>query len=68
MYSKYAELRDKRGITDYKVSQETGVSTATLSSWKSGAYTPKADKLMKIAEFFGIGVEELLKDEGKVTA
>lgn len=61
MYSKYAELRDRKGVTDYKVAQETGVSTATLTSWKQGVYTPKVDKLMKIANYFGIGIEELIK-------
>ena len=61
MYSKYAELRDRKGVTDYKVAQETGVSTATLTSWKQGVYTPKVDKLLKIADYFGIGIEELIK-------
>ena len=59
-YEKYAKLRDEKGITDYKVSQETGISTATLTSWKQGVYVPKVDKLLKIADFFGISIEELL--------
>lgn len=60
MYAKYAALRDKKGVTDYKVSRDTGISTATLSSWKSGQYTPKIDKLLKLAEYFGVTIEELL--------
>ena len=56
MYKKYAELRDKKGVTDYRVSSETGVSTATLSSWKNGVYTPKADKLLLLANYFGVPV------------
>ena len=61
MYSKYAELRDKAGITDYEVAKKTGVSTSTLSNWKAGRYTPKADKIQKIATYFGVGIETLLK-------
>lgn len=60
MYGNYQRLRDARGLTDYKVAQETGVSTATLSSWKNGKYTPKIDKLLKIANFFGVSVEEII--------
>ncbi len=60
-YEKYAKLRDEKGITDYRVSQETGISTATLTSWKQGLYVPKVDKLLKIANFFGISIEELLQ-------
>lgn len=60
MYQKYAELRDKAGVTDYEVAKNTGVSTATLTNWKYGRYTPKADKLKKIADYFGVSVEELL--------
>lgn len=64
MYEKYAELRDNAGVTDYEVAKNTGVSTATLSNWKAGRYTPKVDKLQKIASYFGVGVEEFLIKEG----
>ena len=60
MYERYAELRDKKGVTDYKVAQECGIGRATLSEWKSGNYTPKIDKLRKIAEYFGVSVDYLM--------
>lgn len=63
MYKEYARLRDERGITDYKVAKDTGISTATLSNWKNGAYRPKVDKLIILAEYFGIQVEDLIKSE-----
>ena len=62
MYAKYAELRDKKGVTDYKVSQETDISTATLSCWKTGQYSPKLDKLKKLADYFGVSIEYFLED------
>lgn len=62
MYERYASLRDEYNITDYKVSKDTGVSTATLSSWKSGAYTPKIDKLKTLADYFGVPIEYFLED------
>lgn len=63
MYDAYVRLRDERGVTDYKVSQETGVSTATLSEWKKGTYTPKIDKIQRIAAYFGVPIDIFLKQE-----
>lgn len=60
MYTKYATLRDKKGVTDYEVAKNTGVSTASLSNWKAGRYSPKTDKLKKIADYFGVTIEDLL--------
>ena len=62
MYQKYVALREKAGVTDYEVAKNTGVSTATLSNWKAGKYTPKINKLQKIANYFGVPVTELLED------
>lgn len=47
-------------MTAYKVAKDTGVSTSTLSDWKTGRSTPKVDKLKKIAEYFGVSVTYFL--------
>lgn len=65
LYQKYAELRDKANVTDYEIAKNTGVSTATLTNWKYGRYIPKVDKLMKIANYFDVPLEELIKEEVK---
>ena len=62
MYEKYAVLRDAKGVTDYRVSEETGIAKSTFSDWKSGRSKPKADKLQKIAVYFGVSIEHLLED------
>ena len=63
MYKKYAELRDKRNITDYRVAADTGISTATLSNWKNGNYAPKFDKLLILAKYFDVPVEYFAEEE-----
>lgn len=60
MYEKYARLRDSKGVTDYAVSLATGVPASTLSDWKAGRYTPKVDKIKKLADYFEVTLEELL--------
>ncbi|WP_167957927.1 helix-turn-helix domain-containing protein [Anaerosporobacter faecicola] len=62
MYKKFEELLLKKGVTAYKVSKSTGIATATLTAWKQGKYTPKADKLQKIAEYFGVAIEYFLTE------
>lgn len=63
MYKDYAELRDERCMTDYQVAKETGINKATLSAWKAGEYTPKVDKLLKIAKLFHVPLEALLEGQ-----
>lgn len=58
-YEIFEMLCDKKGVKPFHVSKETGVSTATLSSWKMGRYVPKPEKLQKIADYFGVSVEYL---------
>lgn len=62
MYEKYVTLRDKRGVTDYEVAKTTGIYQSTFSDWKSGRSAPKADKLLKIAQFFDVPLEYFLVD------
>lgn len=62
-YDTFEKLCTSHGVKPAHVASATGVKTATLSSWKNGTYTPKADKLMTIAEYFGVTVDYLLKGE-----
>ena len=62
MYKKFAELLEKNNKTAYQVAKDTGISTATLSSWKNGVYVPKTDKLKILADYFGVSIEYLLDD------
>lgn len=56
-YARYAELRDKYRLRDAEVARESGVPKALISEWKRGLYTPKIDKLIKIANVFGTSAE-----------
>ncbi len=63
MYDIFERLLNERGVTAYRVAKETGVTTATLTNWKKGNYTPKQDKLQKIADYFGVTIEYLMTGE-----
>lgn len=63
MYTRYVELRDAKGVTDYAVATATNIPRSTFTEWKSGRSKPKLEKLMKIASYFGVSVEELIRSE-----
>ena len=60
-YEKYVEARGDK-YTDYKVAKSTGLSPVVFSEWKRGKCEPKIDKRIKIAEFLGVPVEQLVGD------
>lgn len=59
MYEIFEKLLEENKVSAYRVSKETGVSTATITSWKQGKYTPKPEKLQKIADYFDVTLEYL---------
>lgn len=69
MYEIFAKLLKAKGCTAYQVSKATGIAQSTLSDWKSGKSVPKADKIQKIADFFGVSAEYIMTgnegDSGK---
>lgn len=65
MYDIFEKLCAEKGVTPYRVCKETGLTTSTISNWKAGRYTPKTDKLQKIADFFGVSIEFLMGTEEK---
>ena len=60
MYERLQKLLDEKGIKVSVVSRETGIPYSTFSDWKAGRYTPKADKMKKIAEYFGVPADYFL--------
>lgn len=61
MYEKYVELRNKKGVTDYRVAIDTMIPKSTFSEWKKGRSKPKVDKLKILADYFGVPIEYFLE-------
>ena len=58
-YEIFQRLCDENSVKPADVARATGISTATISSWKAGKYTPKEDKRRMIADFFNVPLEYL---------
>lgn len=62
-YDTFLSLCSEKGMKPGRVADEIGINRATVTSWKKRGYTPRAEVLHKIADYFGVTVDYLL---GKV--
>lgn len=65
-YENFKHLCEVNNVRPADITKATGITSATFSSWKNGVYTPKQEKLVQIAEFFGVPLTELTGDEDVV--
>ena len=65
-YSYFEHLLKINNTTVYRVAKATGIPNSTFSDWKNGRSSPKTDKLIKIADHFGVSLDLIFgTDVGK---
>ena len=47
-----AEKIKATGVTQFQISEETGVNANDLSRWKNGQAVPEMDNLLRLAHYF----------------
>lgn len=57
-YENYVRLCNSVGKTPSAVALEIGIAKPTVTRWKNGS-TPNSATLYKVADYFGVSVEEL---------
>ena len=65
-YENYKKLRDEKGLRDSVIAKNTGIDQSTFSHWSKGLYTPKKDKLSKIANFLEVPLDNLCAEKCEV--
>lgn len=63
-YSNYAKLCSKLNKSPSAVGEELGFTRASVTGWGNGA-TPRKSSLIKIADYFGVTVAELMSGVGE---
>jgi transcriptional regulator with XRE-family HTH domain len=63
MPSTLTRLRTQKGVTQEEAAASFGVSNKTVSKWETGASLPETEYLTKIADYYGITVNELFGRE-----
>lgn len=61
------KLRKAKGITQEQLAEQLNVTRQAVSSWENGINQPDVETLTRLAEYFGVTVEELIygKKEGQ---
>lgn len=59
MYEIFEKLLKEKGVKTSDVCKATGLKAPTFSDWKKGKSSPNVDKLILIAEYFGVSVQYL---------
>lgn len=62
-YDVYTELCRQKGISRSRAAAEMGLSNSTVTKWKKTGATPSGETMAKIAAYFGVSVDDLLKQE-----
>lgn len=60
-YDTVNELCKQRNTSITRMTKEIGLSNAAASSWRNGSI-PKLDTVRKVAEYFGVSMEDLLSN------
>ncbi|WP_243093240.1 helix-turn-helix transcriptional regulator [Pseudoflavonifractor sp. AF19-9AC] len=55
-------LRTQLGLSQEDLAEKLGVSRQSVSKWETGQSVPDLDKLIKLADLFGISVDELVRE------
>ncbi len=61
-YDIYAYLCRQIGKSPSSVAQELSINKSNVTNWKNNGYTPRGDTLNKIAEYFNVSTDFLLRD------
>ncbi len=61
--SNLIKLRQKAGMTQAELGEKLNYSDKTVSKWERGESVPDAYSLMRLAQIYGLTVDELLHDD-----
>lgn len=56
-------LRTRLGLSQEELAEKLGVSRQSVSKWETGQSVPDLEKIIKLADLFGVSVDELVREE-----
>ena len=57
------QYRVQRRLSQQEVAEKLEVSRQSVSKWETDGAVPELDKLVKLCELFGVGLDELVRGE-----
>lgn len=62
-YDIYCDLCKRKGVTPTRAAIEMGLSKSTPTAWKKQGITPQAAQLQKIANYFEVPIDYLMRPD-----
>ena len=59
---KLLALRTEKGLSQEDLAEQMGVSRQSVSKWETGQSVPDLDRIIKLADLFGVTVDELVRE------
>ena len=59
-YSRFEQLCKAKGVTPTQAARDNKIAQSVVSMWKTRGSTPKAATVQKLADYFGVTVNQLL--------
>lgn len=59
-------MRKKSSLSQEQLAERLNVSRQAISKWEGGVAVPESEKLIAISEFFGISLDDLLKEDRSI--
>ena len=60
---KITALRRERKLSQGDLAEKLAISRQSVSKWETGQAVPEVDKIIKLADLFGVSVDELVREE-----
>jgi transcriptional regulator with XRE-family HTH domain len=60
--TKISELRKKRGLTQEQLAHDLGIARQSISKWEVGEALPDTPTVIRLADYFGVTVDYLLRE------
>lgn len=54
-------LKNEKGVTNYRIAKEIGVSCTTVQNWIDGKTAPQLELAFRVAAYFGKTIDEMMK-------
>lgn len=62
IYENVKRLCKERGITIMELEKACGIANGTVGKWSLKVSSPRVETLLRIASYFGVSVDELVKE------
>ena len=63
VFENVKQLCEENKISISKLESECGLGNATIKGWKNSS--PTVEKIKKVADYFGVTIDELISKEGE---